>query len=605
MLEGLILESNSHFSQSTWFPYYIFDMKRKINFNSLNIDGFIGETIQKLLIYISEDGKNFSLVKIIEEFNYSSNNHIFSLDKIYINIRYIKLASSSFSFLYIKKLLCDEIKNEIKNEIKSEIKSENTNTCVFSCLYSEDSNFIEPYIENFLKFTDENCYLILNLGDRYEYEYSYIEDINKNNKRIFIYYGTIERAISGETLLRGHIESFNKAKTYLKTFNYFCTIASNSLFVRKFSLETVVDTFKFAVKNPISTDRSYEDDVDVDKDFKNLKPSHSWTWRSLIESEEIQTTLEEILDTDKYHASQIEGMFCSYNAWNYISNLDNKIKNIENCKGKYDFLPLEEMIPSSILFEKFPNEQTNICYVLWKSGRRSVDINSLCDLVPFLPQHISLIKWFGRSPHDSAVNFINSDVSDGLFSIIKSLVSDKKTFFLKDDMISCFNDGVINKIIKEEKQYLLSNNDCITFNFIMKEILKIYSLHEDFFIHSERFEKEINSSIIYQKEDNKYIFNVCLKTMTMEKYYEITSYLYINISQLKFLKIYFENEFDIEKFVIFTNGSYFDIRNDTFKKISNHLYSLDFCHINQPLSDTYFLGVPIKANVDMRFSIIY
>ncbi|ESQ76405.1 hypothetical protein [Asticcacaulis sp. AC402] len=67
--------------------------------------------------------------------------------------------------------------------------------------------------------------------------------------RAFIFNGATPRHVVGHTLLIGHLESFQIALNVIGQFDYFCTLASNNLFVRRYDVREAVRKLEGAMPN--------------------------------------------------------------------------------------------------------------------------------------------------------------------------------------------------------------------------------------------------------------------------------------------------------------------------------------------------------------------
>jgi len=252
---------------------------------------------------------------------------------------------------------------------------------VFSVLYNESDAFISPYLDNFLAFTGPDEFLFVNLPPGRELA----EDVHHAvSDRIHIFNGSVTRNKIGHTLLMGHLESFSEALSVCGESQLFCSLASNSLMVRRFNKEATLR--ELAKKRPA---RGY--------DASDLPDS--WWWTRLKQSPDALRYLRDTWELKRIWANQIEGFIAAQADWGMLSARLSTIIELGRLIDPVYRVPLEEMLPSTAILHFGSGRYTNICHNFWSrqaTSQGKVEIGDLLDLPALYPEHICAMKWFER-----------------------------------------------------------------------------------------------------------------------------------------------------------------------------------------------------------------
>ena len=255
---------------------------------------------------------------------------------------------------------------------------------VFSTLYSENLDYLKIYIDNFLLFSDATDALIIN--SNYDFDLRQIQ-----SERVVIHRGKTLRDKLGATLLQGHIENFQFAKKLFNDEFYFCTVASNCLFFRKYEkqlLEKIINS---------KSDRTLINKVDYEK--RNF-----WWWPKISAVEGFSQIFKNSLLN-----SQIEGFITKSENWNHIEKFGQQLLEISANTPREYLFPFEEVVPSTVLTALNLNF-TLLAKVFWERvNTEGTRFTAAADILnPKVPKQICMYKWFHRS--DSS--FITQMVAD-------------------------------------------------------------------------------------------------------------------------------------------------------------------------------------------------
>ncbi|WP_122049551.1 discoidin domain-containing protein [Asaia bogorensis] len=262
---------------------------------------------------------------------------------------------------------------------------------VFATNYNEEDAFLAVYLQNFLNYTDENCSLVVNFPSG--------RDIPPHpllsHRRIHVFNGRVERKKWGGTLLLGHMESYGEALHVFSGFDYFCTCASNGLFIRPFDIARTVEHLTSGNVAPVGMTRHYLIDVPLE----SVPKGEAWVWDNLQEAEPFRRYLIDEADIPLISINQIEGLFADREEWDALYQ---RIAVLRRCDGYFanptqKTLALEEFLPVTF-FRRFAKGQfTNICHMLWEPIRE-LSFPDLLEFAQKLPAHMCQVKWFSRNP---------------------------------------------------------------------------------------------------------------------------------------------------------------------------------------------------------------
>lgn len=314
----------------------------------------------------------------------------------------------------------------------------------FATNYNEEDRFLPVYIDNFLNFTPENCHVFINFPKSRQIP----TDLLTPNPRVHVFNGIIERNKWGGTLLLGHMESYGEALRTLENIDYFCTCASNGLFVRAFDFAATVRRLEFKDDAPVGMTRHYLIDVPLDA----VPRGEAWVWDNLQEAENFRKYLIEEADISLMSLNQIEGLFASGQEWN---TLYERINILKKC-NEYFLNPmqntpaLEEFLPVTFFRNFGSGKFTNICHMLWEPIREII-FPDLIQCIQKLPVHMSQIKWFSRDPDSTPTAALSRTWSRDLLATL----SNKET-------PEVYHDRFLNRVLTQSFSDAVCKNEVYT-----------------------------------------------------------------------------------------------------------------------------------------------
>ncbi|MGY2050519.1 hypothetical protein [Methylobacterium sp. JK268] len=265
---------------------------------------------------------------------------------------------------------------------------------LFSCIFAEDIDFLKLYIQNFLHFTDDACGLVINLGR--DDDLSPLGDVPP---RIRIHVGATPRSKVGPTLLIGHLENLDLAERQGSTFAYFCTLASNALFVRRTRACDIPGAMTLGAGDPFacSIDRLPDD----------------WHWPS-VASDTAFVAYCRSAGFASLRMSQIEGLCASRSDWNRIAAhrpfLD------DAARREVQTFPYEEILPATVLTAHPTVRFGILCYNFWERFATSGGAVRFDDLLrpaesrdapsSMRGTRVCAMKRFQRDPADPLTAFL-------------------------------------------------------------------------------------------------------------------------------------------------------------------------------------------------------
>ncbi|TPW36083.1 hypothetical protein [Oecophyllibacter saccharovorans] len=384
-------------SQIEWFPWWQISFDEQICIAGVSLEGFLEGADQPPLITIllSDDGENWLPVwtQPFHEIDFQKNiSGVFkqTYSARHIRVRYDGYGSLSFRDINIKTLVCLGNENKVGELLFNYEKSALEAKVVISTLFNESEDYLRQYIDNFLAYSPDNVSLIINFPtDRLIPDYA-----KKISSRIHLFNGNIHREKWGHTLLLGHLEAFREAQIVFPNFNYFSTMASNGLMVRKMNIAAILEQLSLGCRVPVACERAYERDLDVDV----LEPTFhgTWMWHHFRNTTGLGEFLSEKLEIEQVSATQIEGLFARREDWNQLHVRKDKIRELGSLLSFENFMAIEEILPTAIFDQFGTGQYTHICKVHWL-GTRLVTISDLLEMVPNLPDHVCALKWFERS----------------------------------------------------------------------------------------------------------------------------------------------------------------------------------------------------------------
>ncbi len=267
---------------------------------------------------------------------------------------------------------------------------------VFSTLYNESDEFLAIYVENFLRHTDAGAALVVNLPPGR----SVACPIAEASDRVLVFAGALPRRKFGHTLLNGHLEAFEAALGRYGAFDHFCSLASNSLFARRFDLPAA----RAALERSVHV---------VSVDLDNLPDE--WWWPALSKSPALLPGMRATWGLTKAASSQIEGLFAAASDWGLLHARRAQIVALgETMLPEGDF-PMEEILPATLMCTFGSGRYVNLCHMFWdrfwnQPLSDNIRLDDVLGIGDRFPDHVCLLKWFERSP----TNLITAAAATGL-----------------------------------------------------------------------------------------------------------------------------------------------------------------------------------------------
>lgn len=458
----------------------------------------------------------------------------------------------------------------------------------YSVLFNETCDYLERYINNFLMFTDENCFLFVNISKNLIIDIDNFVDSN----RVILFFGDIERDKSGNTLLLGHLESVRYASNYNAEFKYFCTLASNSLFIRNFSLGCVINQLNQKHQMPVSVERNYVNDLDVR--FGDIPDNSTWMWSHIANLDGLHEHLHNKMGLDSLSVTQIEGLFAEFSEWLLVERYFHEIQAIGPFLKGALWTAFEECIPISIFRKHGKSEFTNICYMMW-DGYRTASTSDVIKYSQFLPEHLFILKWFERDNKNPATKMVTTKWGYYFLSLL-SLTSNlnnnenfeiesnfknisKKYFSKKSIITENFSFSMKDKIINRE-------NINIERNFLESPLEVGFILLED---------KNFTADIVFQSINENIIVSSISKNT--EKKDQLIGYIYLNShSYCPTFQILLDGNFDLLTKNIVTYDGYDFIKTSPIFYNTNGKFEYHFSRLYRENSSNFYVGIPIFLN---------
>lgn len=602
-IKGVLVSTNSSFPKHTWFPYFTFKLSSLVLIDQITFQFVSSSTLRRFIVYISMDNERF--FPVYAKTDETEPSRLWTVD-IPQNLkklaRFVKVQSSDNATFFVNDLQvtgeCPLIEKPASVAIK---KIEQK--IAFSCLFNETPQFLRSYVRNFILHTDASCALFVNLGR--SYNYSAIIDEFRHYSNVIFFTGQTIRKAWGATLLLGHIENFEEAKRYDAEFSYFCTVSSNTLFVKPFDIEPVVDTFSLNAVVPLCTERFYDQNVKVNIENIPDLSNKTWPWHELTEERLISDKLQGRIGNKFFYVGQIEGFLTSFACWERISDLQDILAEISVALRHNTLLPLEELIPATIAYEFFPNQTTNICYMLW-NGLKRADERLLGELVPFLPQHLFMIKWFDRIPGDPGVTLSTSAVSPSLFQFINQLANDKHSLYEVDlalsSLLSC---------PKRDMRLRFENSFSSTAEFrnksvILSQPLERLQCDDGLLFHHENLHRPLIINASIAREADKAVVHMMSFTPQSHDTGALAAYLYVKVESFQnsdtlMLNLCDSSSLDL-RLTYFSDGDFGLItQSHRFNHFGKNIYiPIDQFHGR---SD-FYIGIPAHYGASLSVAII-
>ena len=229
-------------------------------------------------------------------------------------------------------------------------------------------------------------------------------DVTKyqENGRVFLFNGNVRRQKLGHTLLLGHLECFDVALREVGEFAHFCTLASNSLLVRRFD--------RVAAAATLQTTR-HVGSIDLD----NLP--ELWWWPTVRKSPDFIVSLKQLVQNAKIASCQIEGLFAARDDWAVVHAKSAQIGELGLLVAPDALFPFEEILPATFFVNGGSAHYIQICHVFWeRTHEHPVTINDLAEISTRYPAHIFAMKWFERDPDNVETALVSQSWSRDLLA---------------------------------------------------------------------------------------------------------------------------------------------------------------------------------------------
>jgi len=442
---------------------------------------------------------------------------------------------------------------------------------VFSSLYAEDPNYLDTYISNFLLFSNLEDILVINLSTSIDPQY-------KPPNRVFIHYGSTKRYQYGATLLQGHIENFQLAKSLIDGDFHFCTMASNALFFRRYDKSLLNSMLNVKHNRRLINKREYGVKSD-------------WWWPKISKIDEFNDLFPDGLSTNS-----IEGLLSTNKCWEKIEAYSAQLLKISEKETQQTLFPFEEVVPGTVITGLKENyiHIAKVFFSRFASGNQFTTLDDI--LNPEVPQNICAYKWFKRSADNfrtqmlanqkllNAINHIHdlNGVEHKSFAMLE--LAD---YFLRKDKFSSFPSSQINF----QKEFLCDVTSS-------RKIINLDENHDIGFIFFEEISNEDKFSIkaVIEKSELK------IKSEGKDDSSKFVAIIYLKIpNSSKEIQIHgnFKN-FD----------TYFSDRKKYVKNLGeNRIHGISFGNaiaISPPFtseSSVYF-GVPVYPGHETSFRIL-
>lgn len=303
--------------------------------------------------------------------------------------RYVRIRLDANDCLHLRKVQIfgrdEPLENYKKIELLEQPASKIT---VFSVLFNEGSEFLIQLLDNFLNYTDDSTFFIINLPESLQLDRQSIP----NSARIAFNHGQKREAL-GHSLLCGHLENVNFACEWLAEFDYFVPIASNSLFVREFRVDLVEQRLhaQSAITWHIDPTIIREDGGRLDLE------SHVWWFERVRHQQGFLEFVRDTIKSDVLVPLQIEGLLAPAEQWMSLAKLGLQLADVGKSLDRNFLFPMEEIVPATFFAAHYSQKCVSICHVFWQPFRTAVRMDHVIQPSWHFSPHISLAKWFDRS----------------------------------------------------------------------------------------------------------------------------------------------------------------------------------------------------------------
>ena len=377
---GILEKDYNVHTENEAYPYWVVDLEGEFLLSRIEIlnRAQCWERLCNFSILASRDGKNWENIyqKIDNTAVGGPENSIYEIRISYNSpLRFMKLRLDGYGVLNFK-------------QVSVFGRSVNSKKNVFSMLFNETEELAEKIIDNFSYFAGKDDLLIINSGNK---------DVNKYllNKKLkcknfFIINGR-ERNFGSFDLLNAHLEVLSFIKENNIYCNFFTTTASNCLWFRSPDLDSIIKNMHEGYIYPINCGDTFFKCVDV----KNK--SNEWFFHNIPTNADYHNFIKNKIGIKTYIKSQIEGLCASIDAWNHVWEKKDYFSKLSESYPELRNIPMEEIIPHSIIKENNCNYSIT-SYVNWKESSRSLSEMEIKNIKKKSPIHIHSVKWIDR--HD-------------------------------------------------------------------------------------------------------------------------------------------------------------------------------------------------------------
>lgn len=268
---------------------------------------------------------------------------------------------------------------------------------VFSTLYNESDGYLATYVENFLRHTETDAALVVNLAPGRRIACP----IAEASGRVLVFAGGLPRRKYGHTLLNGHLEAYDAALGRFGPFDHFCSLASNSLFARRFN--------PAAARSALERSELDRGEHDIGLDLDDLPGD--WWWSLLPKNPDMIPYMKEIWGLTRAAGNQIEGLFATATDWGLLHARRAQIIEFGETMRPDGEFPMEEILPATFIRTFGSRRYVNLCHMFWdRPFTDNVKMDDVLAIGERFADHICLLKWFERSP----INMITAATAKGL-----------------------------------------------------------------------------------------------------------------------------------------------------------------------------------------------
>ncbi|MGV4878645.1 discoidin domain-containing protein [Acetobacter indonesiensis] len=445
---------DAHFQTAAeWFPWWQVDLEELCIISEVVLynTSFWPGRARRFSILVSQDTQTWEDVFSKTDHSVFGDNDETAYKVVFpesVIGRFVRVRLDNWDHLHLKsvRVYGEPCRATLPINTPEMLLSSPEGIIVFATNYNEEDRFLPVYIDNFLNFTSENCHIFINFPKSRQIP----TDLLTQNPRVHIFNGAIERKKWGGTLLLGHMESYGEALRTLGKIDYFCTCASNGLFIRPFDFAAAVRRLELKDEAPVGMTRPYL----IDADLKTLprEGADMWVWNNLRNAHGLVEYIEKKLGITKFSLNQIEGLFAESYEWNKLYLRINELTKCNEYFGipVFETPALEEFIPVTF-FRHFGNGRfANICYMLWDPIREII-FPDLLQCVQKLPAHMCQIKWFNRDPDSAPTAALSHAWSRALLETLSN-----------EETSEAYHDRFLNRVLTQSFSDAFKKNEVYT-----------------------------------------------------------------------------------------------------------------------------------------------